>query len=541
VRFGELLFYRPENLSFPPEQMKKGRERKNVKYQFEGYTLDTDSLELRRNGDLVALEPQVFRLTVYLIENQDRVVSKDELIDKVWSQQVVSDSALTTCINAARVAVGDSGKRQAVIKTFPRRGFRFVADAVVLGSEPSLPEPEPLTLSGKPSIAVLPFGNLSDDPGQEFFSDGITEDLITDLSKLSNLFVIARNTSFTYKGQNFDTGEIGRKLGVLHILEGSVRKAGNRVRINAQLIDTETGGHVWADRYDGSLDDIFELQDEITAKIVAELQVKLTPQETVQTRQRVTNNVEAYELYLQGRAQWHRLDPEGTLAAVHLLREAIGIDPEFAAAYALLSGALQHGWSFAFPGFEGDKNRMLEPAQRAVELDDGLALAHARLGWALVFNDRHDEAIISFERAVALGPFDAETHLWFTETLNFAGDPARGAQVGARAFELQPSGAPGVYYLCAGHSHYLLRDYDRAEELFNGAIMRTPGFPLPYLLLGIVYYEIGQIDNAAEQFGKLHDSLPPHVLDVVVSRLPYRDEEPKRRIRTALDHVGKVG
>jgi len=387
------------------------------------------------------------------------------------------------------------------------------------------------------SIAVLPFDNLSNDPDQEFFSDGISEDLITDLSKLSELFVISRNTAFTFKGQSVDVSEVGRKLGVAHVLEGSVRKAGNRVRINAQLIETATGGHVWADRYDGSLDDIFALQDEITEKIVAALQVNLTVQEAVQPRQRVTDNVEAYELYLRGRREWHRLDPEGTLAAVHLLRDAIEIDPEFAAAYALLSGALQHGWTFAFPGFDSAYDQMLDAAQRAVELDNGMALAHARLGWALIFHDRHEEAIASFERAIALGPFDAETHLWFTEALNYAGEPARGARMGARAFELEAA-APGVFYLCVGHSHYLLRDYDKAAELLTGAIARTPGFPLPYLLLGIVYFEMGRIDDAAEQFARLSASLPSHVLDVVVDRLPYRDDEPKYRMRDALEKAG---
>ena len=180
---------------------------------------------------------------------------------------------------------------------------------------------------------------------------------------------------------------------------------------------------------------------------------------------------------------------------------------------------------------------MLDAAQRAVELDNGMALAHARLGWALIFHDRHEEAIASFERAIALGPFDAETHLWFTEALNYAGEPARGARMGARAFELEAA-APGVFYLCVGHSHYLLRDYDKAAELLTGAIARTPGFPLPYLLLGIVYFEMGRIDDAAEQFARLSASLPSHVLDVVVDRLPYRDDEPKYRMRDALEKAG---
>jgi TolB-like protein len=455
----------------------------------------------------------------------------------VWDQRIITDGALNTCINSARNAVGDDGKTQTVIKTFPRRGFRFMADVVESQTDHSRAKPEISPLPDKPSIAVLPFNNLSDDPQQEYFSDGLAEDLITDISKISGLFVIARNSSFAFKGQAMDVKEIANKLGVKHVVEGSVRKMGSRLRISAQLIDASTGGHMWAERYDGDMENIFEFQDDIRDQIVAALQVTLTVQEAAQPRQRVTDNVEAYEVYLRARSEWHRVDPEGTLAAKHLMREAIEIDPHSAAAYAELSGILQQGWSFVFPGFEDAFDEMLDAAQRAVDLDDRLAQAHSRLGWALTFYGRYDEAIASLERAIALGPFDSETHLWFGEFLNYAGDPARGAQVGARAFELEP-GANGIFYFCSGHSHYLLRDHDRAIELFEGAIARVPGFPLPYLFLGIVYFELGRKDDAAVQFAKLHDVLPPQVLDVLVDRLPYRDDEPKRRMRNALERTG---
>jgi TolB-like protein len=429
----------------------------------------------------------------------------------VWDQRIITDGALNTCINSARNAVGDDGKTQTVIKTFPRRGFRFMADVVESQTDHSRAKPEISPLPDKPSIAVLPFNNLSDDPQQEYFSDGLAEDLITDISKISGLFVIARNSSFAFKGQAMDVKEIANKLGVKHVVEGSVRKMGSRLRISAQLIDASTGGHMWAERYDGDMENIFEFQDDI---------------------------VEAYEYYLRGRAELLRLGPEGTLAALHSLNEAIELDPEFAAAYALRCRVIQHGWTFGFPGFEKNFDQLMADAQRAVELDEGLAVAHAHLGWALTFNRRYDEAASSFEQAIALGPHDAETHLWFTEALNYAGDPARGAEMGARALELEPV-PDGIYYFCTGHSHYLLRDYDRAIELFTGAIARVPGFPLPYLLFGVVYFELGRLDDAAKQIGRLYNALPPEFLDSVLSRLPYRDEEPRRRIRAALDQIGE--
>jgi tetratricopeptide (TPR) repeat protein len=354
---------------------------------------------------------------------------------------------------------------------------------------------------------------------------------------MSGLFVIARNTAFSFKGQSLDVVQIGRKLGVAHVLEGSVRKAGNRVRINAQLIETATGGHVWAERYDGSLDDIFAVQDEITDKIVAALQVQLTAHEAAGVRRHITENVEAYQLYLKGRAELHRLNPEGTTEAVRLLERAIAIDPGFAAAYAILSRALQHGWTFMFPGFEDSFERILEAAQRAVELDDTMGLTHTHLGWALNFAGRHDEAIASFERAVSLEPNAAEPYMWFCETLNYAGDPARGLEMIRRSMELDPVVAEPVHLL-EGHSHYLLRDYEAAIVCFNTAIDLAPGFPLPYLLLGIVYSELGRSEEATAQIAALRESLPAFTLDVVAQRLPYRDEEPRRRIRDALERAG---
>ena len=391
----------------------------------------------------------------------------------------------------------------------------------------------PLPLPDKPSIAVLPFENMSGDPEQEYFSDGLTEDLITDLSKLSGLFVIARNTAFSFKGQAGDVGEIGRKLGVAHVLEGSVRKAGNRVRINAQLIETASGGHVWAERYDGSLDDIFAVQDEITEKIMAELRVRLTAREAATIRRHITENVEAYELYLNARAVYASLDPEGTSQSVRMLEQAIAVDPDFAVAYAALSGSLQHGWTFVFPGFEDVLERMLEMARRGVDLDDSIGLTHARLGWALTFVRQYDEAIASFERAIELEPNAAEPYLWFAEALNYAGNPARGLEMVHRFIELDPV-VQAVSPLMEGHSLYLLGRHEAAIERFKFSISMAEGFPLPHLLLGIVYSELDRPDQAAAEIAIIRESLLPNELEVVTQRLPYRDEEPRRRMRDAL-------
>src|SRR5215467_7019569 len=238
-------------------------------FRFGDHVLDTERRELRRGAELVALEPQVFDLLAYLVRNRGRVVSKDDLIDGVWGGRIVSDSALTTRLNAARKAVNDSGAAQRVIRTLSRKGMRFVADVTedgILEAAAAVSEPS-LALPDKPSIAVLPFANLSGDPEQEYFTDGMAEEIITALSRIRWLFVIARNSSFTYKGQVIDIKRVGRDLGVRYILEGAVRKAGDRVRITAQLIDATNGAHLWADRFDGSLGDVFELQGNVAASV----------------------------------------------------------------------------------------------------------------------------------------------------------------------------------------------------------------------------------------------------------------------------------
>ncbi len=239
---------------------------------------------------------------------------------------------------------------------------------------------EKTPLPGKPSIAVLPFVNMSGDPEQEYFSDGITEDLITDLSKVSGLFVIARNSTFAYKGKSPDVRRVARDLGVRYVLEGSVRRAGKRVRINAQLIDAPSGSHVWADRYDGDIEDIFALQDEINEKIVAALEVSLTAPEKADARRHLTDSVETYELYLKGRASFYRFTPEANAECEKLLEMAVEKDPHFAAAYAHLTFPYQTGWTMMWPDHEDGLDRALQVSEKAVALENTLGMGHCRLG-----------------------------------------------------------------------------------------------------------------------------------------------------------------
>jgi adenylate cyclase len=288
----------------------------------------------------------------------------------------------------------------------------------------------------RPSIAVLPFNNMSGDPEQEYFSDGITEDIITDLSKVSGMFVIARNTAFTYKGKPVRVQDVCQELGVKYVLEGSVRKAGARVRVTGQLIDGRTGGHVWADRYDRDLTDIFAIQDEITHAIVEQLKVKLLPQEQQSIEQAPTDNIEAYTYYLRGRQFLHRHSKSYYQLARRMFTKAVELDPLYARAYAGIADCD----SFLFLHYHVDVavESILATSARALELDPGLAEAHASRGLALSLAQRYDEAMAEFERAQALDPSLFEAHYFCARACFAQGQFERAAALFEKAAALKP-------------------------------------------------------------------------------------------------------
>jgi len=275
-----------------------------LRYHFEEHTLDTDRRELRRGAELIALAPQVFDLLHYLIRNRERVVSKDDIISAVWNGRIVSDAALTTRLNAARTAVGDTGERQQVIRTLPRKGFRFVGRVIEDQGRSVAAAHDNKETSTAPaprlSIAVMPFANIGGDAEQDYFADGVTESLTTDLSRISGSFVISRHTAFTYKGKSIDLRQVGRELNVRYILEGSVQRAGSRLRVSVQLISAETGNHLWAERFDKPVADLFDMQDEIVSRLANALNAELIAAEA--RRAESSANPDAMDLYFRGRA-----------------------------------------------------------------------------------------------------------------------------------------------------------------------------------------------------------------------------------------------
>jgi TolB-like protein len=314
------------------------------------YELDVERRELKRAQLPVHVEPQVFDLLVYLAQNRDRVVSKDDVIASVWAGRIVSDSTLTSRINAARTAIGDNGDDQKLIRTIARKGFRFVG-AVRTKQDPLEPPHDidtpldgmregtrqALALPDRPAIAVLPFINLSGDPEQEYFSDGISEDIITALSKLRWFFVIARNSSFTYKGKAVHLRQVASELGVGYVVEGSVRKGGDRIRITAQLNDVATGSHIWAERYDRALADVFAVQDEITEAIVAAIEPQLYAAENFHARRKPPDSMDAWDLVMRALSHYWRVTRQDNVVAQALLEKAISIDPNYGQALGVLA------------------------------------------------------------------------------------------------------------------------------------------------------------------------------------------------------------
>jgi adenylate cyclase len=481
-----------------------------LRYLFEDFVLDSETRELRRGAEAVPMTPQAFDLLDYLVRNRERVVSKDDLIAAVWAGRIVSDAALTTRINAARVAIGDSGEEQRLIKTLPRKGLRFVGMVrEERGSVPgavgaSVETPRPaLSLPDKPSIAVLAFANLSADPAQEYLADGIVEDIITELSRFSELFVIARNSSFQYKGKATDVRQVGRELGVRYVLEGSLRRTGDRLRISAQLIEAATGAHRWAERYDCRLEDIFTVQDEVVRMIVATLAAHVQRAETERTRAKPPNSWQVYDYYLQAVDAFgtftSKLRVEDLYEARRLLQHSLSIDANYARSHALLATTYDAAWANPLDGDFLDPrvlDRALDLARKAVELDRNLPQAHAALGLVLTWKHRHDDSVAAFERATALNPNYVDWRFGFA--LIYAGASKRAIDAVQAYMRLDPFYLPVTSFVLA-FAHYMLKQHAQALSLLQDIVAEVPAFRASHGLLAATYARLGQMDEARAQ------------------------------------------
>lgn len=501
-----------------------------MRYLFDVFSLDTDRRELRRQDELLAIEPKAFDLLVYLIANRERVISKDDLVAAIWGGRIVSETALTTCINVVRRAIGDSGKTQQRIRTLPRKGVRFVGDVrldrdserEIAGTTFQAASGPALSLPERPSIAVLPFLNLSGDPEQEYFADGITEDIIIELSRFHSLFVIARASSFSYKGKSPDVRQVGRELGVRYVLDGSIRKSTNRIRMTGQLSDTVTGNHIWAERYDRVPDDIFAVQEEMTRAIVAAIEPQVEATEEKKVSRRRPGNLSAYEIAIQARAHAWDLYAKGDKTlfdqSIREAKEALAVDPD--SVLALHALALSYGVAFMFE-MPVDREHALRESTwavtRAIELDGADAHGYTLRALDVVLRrqwDRYPEALVDARRAHEMNPNDTFALRILGACEAYSGEPDCGIEHLQQVMRLNPRN-PRSYtiYHDLGYACFIAKRYADGIDWASRALRERPSMPSSHFHVVLNLVGLGKIGEAKARFEALQRVASSEVLN----------------------------
>jgi TolB-like protein len=487
-------------------------------FLFEAFRFDRRAGALFRRDEggapvLVTIGSRALAVLDTLVARPGDLVSKEEIMDAVWPGTAVAESNLTVQISALRRVLDYGRAGGSCIQTIAGRGYRFVG-AVSRAPPAAMP-----SLPDKPSIAVLPFTNMSGDPEQEYFTDGMVEEIITALSRIRWLFVIARNSSFTYKRQTIDVKQVGRELGVRYVLEGSVRKAGGRVRIAAQLIDATTGAHLWAERFDGSIEDVFDLQDKVASSVAGVIEPTLQEAEIRRSSERPTSDLTAYDFYLRALPEWGSLEKHRIVRALDLLGKAIERDPQYGPALALAAHCHQRlelrGWT---DDSEATRHTSIDLARQALRISpddpDVLALAAFVLGY---FGEDIDVAVGLIDRCLTLNPSFAAGWVWSGVLRLFAGQPDLALEHLETALRLCPRDRADrmAYYLTAiGEAHFFSRRFHEAVANLLASLERAPGpgFPVSYRLLAACYAHMGRLDEAREAVRRLR-AITPAVME----------------------------
>src|SRR3954471_12258777 len=494
-----------------------------------------------RSGDRpVRLTPKALALLSFMADRPGEVIPKEELFGAVWPEVTVGDAALVTCIQELRKALGDDARRPRYIETLHRRGYRFVGKitagpllAAAGGTTPALALPD------RPSIAVLPFDNMSDGPDQEYFADGISEDLITGLSRIRWLFVIARNSTFVYKNRAVDIKQVARELGVRYVLEGSVRRAGKRIRISAQLIDATTGGHHWAERYDRELGDIFAVQDEITRNVVAAIEPRLLAAEGLRTFTRSSDDLGAWERVARAQTHVWRLTRTDYATAIDGLTQAVAAYPDYAPARSRLAFRLlfaaHMGWVDREQGLRAGR----EHAVRAVALDDCDAWGQTALGYLAMMERRTAESMAAFRRAVELNPNSATAQGDLSRGLAFAGHDREAIEHAQEAIRLSPMDPDMALFLGGmAVAHYGAGRYAEAVRLSEQISRLRPGFQGAQRLYCASLAQAGRIDEARVYLELVRREQPQLSLDWIKASVPYQTPQLMERFLEGMRKAG---
>jgi len=452
-----------------------------VKYRFDQFELDTERYQLTSRDSEVSINPLVFDLLVYLLKNRDRVIARTELLDELWHGKIVTDAALAARIKDIRKALQDKGTQQKIIKTMHRRGYQFIAEVTEESIPPALvantltenSHHEP-GLQDRPSIAVLPLANLSQDPEQEYFSDGITEDITTELSRFRELMVVASNSSSRFRQRDTDIGEVAEMLGVQYLVEGSVRRVANRVRVSVQLLDASAGSCIWAERYDRQLDDIFAVQDDIVHAIVGVLPGRVSEAVAESQTRRAPGNMTAYDLLMRANHVLHRRG-DNIRVAINLYRQAIELDSEFAAAYAGI--AVAEGMSVWDLSYYDDNplDRAYEAGKRAIELDGSDYRSHAAFGEALRQLGLHEQARDHLGQALALNPNSARVHGYHAMLQAYDGEPESAVLRFHEASRLDPLSRENLRPEVLSEAYYNMREYQKSLAVLE-SMLKLPIF-----------------------------------------------------------------
>jgi TolB-like protein len=509
--------------------------------RFGEFRLDLKQRKLVRGGEPVPLGSRALDILCVLASARGEVVSKDDLMARVWPGVVVEENNIQVHVSTLRKALEGGKGGQSCLMTVPGRGYRLI------GVQPSTAAVEDINdrmepaLSEKPSVAVLPFQNLSSDPEQDYFADGIVEEIITALSRFSSLLVIARNSSFTYKGRAVDVKQVGRELGARYLLEGSLRKSAARVRITGQLIDTSTGAHIWADRFDGALDDIFDLQDQVTAKVVAAISPKLEQAEIARIKHKPTGSLDAYDCFLRGMANSHELTREQTNEALELFYRAIHLDSDFASAYGMAT------WCYV----QRKANRwMQEPSQEVAEAsrlarkavslgaNDAVALSTAGHALSYVVCDL-DSGIVFVERALMLNPNLA--FAWFARAWNrvWVGEPEKALQDFTYITRLSPldSLMPNIRAGMA-LAHFIAGQYEEASSMAEQILREKPELHVALRVASASNALAGRMREARDAMARLRKIDPLLRVSDLKILTPFRRREHVDRYEEGLGKAG---
>ena len=514
-------------------------------YRFDTFELETDRFELRDAGVAVPLEPRVFALIAYLVANRERMVSREELIEKVWEGRVVSDAAISSRIKKARKALGDDGRSQRLIQTVHGQGFRFVgslsADADA-SEDIGADQPRPATSAEScPRIVVLPFLNLSGDPEQEYFSDGITQDLITNLSKHRWLTVMARNSSFAYKGTAAPLKQLVEELGVTYVVEGSVRRAGNRIRATAQLVDAISEQQIWSERYDRELEDVFAVQDEITAKIAARLEPEIGASDRQKISRQPARDLQAWDCFHLGISHFFRFSAQDNLEAQRLLQKSRTLDPAFGEAHAWWAYAVILGMVY----WDTDPSpklldAALEATQEALRIDDRNAVFYALKARVQLARCEYQSALIENSMAIDLNPTFAAAHCGLADSLAYEGRYDEAIERFKKAIELSPNDPQRWAFLTYGAlAHIFKRDYRTAIEWSDRAseIPNCQFWTKAHKVVALAY--LGERDRAKAQVEKLLRERPQFSVAFARKKLFYVKD--KEQLKMYLDGLQLAG